>query len=161
MEIKSILFINRNNKKGWLRIVEAFMAIILIMAVLLVIIQKQRVAINDTSEIQVKQRDIINMIVRDDSLRAEILSWKATQTNEKVKYLVPAGYNYSIELCNYTQFCALNFTVPTTVYSDETIIVSNLTHYVPNEAVKIKLFFWRGAFPAGSSPRNYSLAFAH
>lgn len=161
MKIKSLLFMDRNNKKGWLRIVEAFIAIMLIMAVLLVVIQRQRVAMNSNEEIQVKQRDIINMIVRDDSLRSEILSWKATQTSEKVKYLVPAGYNYSIELCNYTEFCALNFTVPTTVYSDETIIVSNLTHYVPNEAVKIKLFFWRGSYPVGYSPRNYSLAFAH
>ena len=147
------------NKKAWMRIVEAFIAVILIMTVMLVVIERQRIGLNSVEEIQIKQRNILNLIARDDSLRAEILSWRATQTNEKLKYLVPAGYNYSIELCQYDQMCSLNFTVPTDVFSDETIIISNLTHYISKEAVKLKLFFWRGPFPEGQEPHNYSEPF--
>ncbi len=161
MKLKKLLFVERKSKKAWLRIVEAFIAILLIMSTLVIILQKQKIAANSNEEIQIKQKDILNMIVKDDSLRAEILSWKATQTNEKVRALVPSGYNYSIELCSYEKLCPLNFTVPTAVYSDETIIISNLTHYVANEAVKIKIYFWKGSFPTGQNPHNYSEILPH
>jgi hypothetical protein len=144
------------NKKAWMRIVEAFIAIILIMTVMLVVIQRQRLGSNSLEEIQIKQKNILNLVARDEVLRGELLSWQATQTNEKIKYLVPTGYNYSIELCRYNEICNLNFTVPADVFSDETLIVANLTHYIPDEAVKLKLFFWRGPFPEGQQPHNYS-----
>ena len=162
MKLDSIInFKKRTNKHGWMRIIEAFIAIILIMTVMVVVIQRQRIGLNSVEEIQIKQRNIINLIARDDALRSEILSWTATQTNEKLKYLVPTGYNYSIELCNYNQMCSLNFTVPTAVFTEETIIISNLTYYIPNSGVKLKLFFWKGPFPAGQVPHNYSEPFPH
>lgn len=160
MKIKSVLLLNAN-KKGWLRIVEAFLGILLIMSTLIIVIQQQRTASSSNEEVQIREKDILNLIVRDDSLRSEILSWKAKETNERIKPLVPSGYNYSIELCRYNELCPLNFTVQNTIYSDETIIVANITHYVSNEAVKIKLYFWKGAFPTGQSPRDYSNTFPH
>jgi hypothetical protein len=146
-------------KKGWLRIVEAFIAIMLIMAVMLIIIQKQKVGNENLEELKIKERNILNLVARDEILRNEILSWSAQGTNEKVKPLVPRGYNYSINLCKYDSICSLNFTVPSSVISDETLIVANLTQYDPNEAVKLKIFFWKGAYPEGYYPRDYSIPF--
>jgi hypothetical protein len=149
------------SKRSWMRIVEAFIAVILIMTIMVIVIQRQNIGNNSLEEIQIKQKNILNLVSRDEVLRGELLSWKAELTNEKIKYLVPQGYNYSIELCKYDSICSLNFTVKTDVFSDETLIVANLTHYMPDEAVKLKLFFWRGPFPEGQQPHNYSEPFPH
>lgn len=161
INLLSYLKFRIKSKNSWLRIVEAFIAIILIMTVMIIVIQKQRVGVNSIEEIKTKQQDILGVISKDEALRSELLSWKAEKTNEKVKYLIPQGYNYSIELCEYDDICSLNFTISTTLISDETLIVANLTHYSPDEAVKLKLFFWKGSFPAGQFPHNYSETFAH
>jgi hypothetical protein len=156
MENLLVYLKSRNqSKKAWMRIVEAFIAVILIMTVMLVVVERQRLGSNSLEEIQIKQKNILSLVSRDDVLRNELLSWRATLTNEKIKYLVPAGYNYSIELCKYDQICPLNFTVPADVFSDETLIVANLTQYDPDNAVKLKLFFWKGPFPAGQQPHDY------
>ena len=132
------------------------------MAVVIVLIQKQKTnLLSSSEEIQENQKNILKLVATNDQLRSEILAWKAEKTNEKIKPLVPQGYNYSIELCPFDEICSLNFSVPSSVYSEETLILANLTYYNASSAVKVKLFFWRGPFPAGFSQRNYSVAFEH
>lgn len=145
-----------DDKRGWMRIVEAFIAVMLIMTVMLVVIGNQRAGMNTVDEIQIKEKSILSLVTSDDTLRSEILSGLMSGTNDKVKQLVPVGYNYTIRLCTINDICGLNFTLPGDVYSEETLVVANLTYYNPGNAVKLKLFFWRGPYPPGASAPNYS-----
>jgi len=145
----------RGNKKGWMRIIEAFIAILLIMTVMLVVIQRQRSGTNVASEIETRQKSILTLVSGDELLRSEILSGVLTKTSQKVDYLLPPSYNYSMRLCLISDICGLNFTIPGEVYSQETLITANLTYKSP-VPIKLKLFFWRGPYPEGFFPPNYS-----
>lgn len=62
------------NKKGWIRIVEAFMAILLIVGVLFTIINIQNVDQGETSQkIYKSQIAILRNIENNDNLREEVL----------------------------------------------------------------------------------------
>ena len=157
MNIRPItqLFGKNSDKRGVMRIIEAFIAIMLIMTVMLVVITRERSGTNTASEIETIQRGALSLISGDDTLRSQILSGVLTGTSDKIKYLVPMGYNYSIRLCNITDVCGLNFTVQGEVYSEETLITANLTYKAP-QPIKVKIFYWLGPYPPGNSPPNYS-----
>ena len=146
----------RMNKKAMLRILEAFIGIMLILSVVLILMYQQRNDFSNQDEIARLQRDILNFISKDDALRGQILSNQLYGTDEKVKLLMPYGYQYYLKLCNYNDICSLGCYVKGEVYSYETLIVANLTYYVPEQAKKLKLFMWYGAWPDGCARSNYT-----
>ena len=153
--MRSILNL-KNDKKAILRILEAFIAIMLILSVVLILMYRQRADFSNQDEIARLQRDILNFISKDDSMRGQILSDQLYGVDEKVKLLMPYGYKYYLKICNYKDICSLGCYVPSEVYSYETLIVANLTYYVPEESKKLKLFMWYGAWPSDCPVPNYT-----
>ena len=131
----------------------------LILSVVLILMYQQRNDFSNQDEIARLQRDILNFISKDDALRGQILSNQLYGTDEKVKLLLPYGYQYYLKLCNYNDICSLGCYVKGEVYSYETLIVANLTYYVPEQAKKLKLFMWYGAWPDGCARSNYTAPF--
>ena len=143
------IFNLKRDKKAMLRILEAFIAIMLILSVVLILMYRQRADFGNQDEIARLQRDILNFISKDDSLRGQVLSNQLYGVNETVNLLIPYGYKYYLRVCNYDHICSLGCYVKDEVYGYETLIVANLTHYNPEQAKKLKLFMWYGDWPEG------------
>lgn len=148
------------NKRGWLRIVEAFMAIIIILGVVLVLNQRaQTSSANIAEEIPRLEKNILDFVSQDSSLRSQVLSGNLSGVDNIVKVMIPAGYSYAIRNCTvnatYNPICSLDFYIPQEVYADDTLIAANLTYFQPQEAKKLKIFIWRGGFPEGVTAPEY------
>jgi len=130
------------NKKAWLRIVEAFLAVLIITGVLLTIVVKQPQQ-NRNSEIHNMQRLILNQISLNDTLRAEILNNQKSGTESFISEIKPVYWNYTIEICNVKDVCGMSnypsSEVGKEIYAEEMIISSTLEEYNPK---KLKLFIW-------------------
>lgn len=131
------------NKKAWLRIVEAFMAVLIVMSVLLVIV----VRANNRSyegEIDAMQRNILLTVYRDNTLRSQVINNDTTGVNELIKTIVPDWINYASQICNPLDLCPLNASskvlLNKEIYANDVVITSNLTVYSER---KLKIFFWR------------------
>jgi len=144
MEIKKINT-KIEGKKGWIRIVEAFAAILLILTVVLLILSRQRSDNLRADEITKLERYVLDYVSEDDTLRAYALSGNALGIENGVKELIPTWLNYQIRTCyvnkTYEDICAFDGIRPSEqVYANEVLIVANLTHY--QNATKVKLFLW-------------------
>jgi hypothetical protein len=137
--------INRS-KHGWIRIVEAFLAIMLIFGALLIIISQQSQQDNYKNEIVKLQKSIIDEISQDDSLRNEILSGNTSGTEKYVKNAVSENINFSVSICPYLEVCPnpvnYSYILDREVYSNEVLITANLTYFNDTNTKKLKLFFW-------------------
>jgi len=132
------------NKKAWLRIFEAFIAVLLILGVLLVIVSKQDAKVNSSEEIINLQRNIIQTITGDEDLRDEIIAGKSEKVYDKVGLMIPLGIGFNVSICEPNYICPLSADASIIsdkeIYSSETLVLSNLTSF--NDK-KLKLFFWR------------------
>jgi hypothetical protein len=136
------------NKRGWIRIVEAFVSVLLILGVLLTIMARQRVnSVAQENEVILIQQNILDNIVLNEELRGDILSGKLEGVNEHIKDFVPAGMSFYTRLCNYNDVCGLDVPVYSRVFAREVLVVANLTYYNSSAPKKLKIFFWEGPWP--------------
>ena len=138
------------NKKGWIKIVEAFTMILLIAGIFLVFLN------NDSSsdfsqEIYKKEQEILNGIRLDFSLREDIMSFSLSSlpinlenfpTNLKtgITSKIPNNLNCDSKICELNDDCVLSNSVDKSTYTQEMIITSTNSIYSPR---KLKLFCWR------------------
>jgi hypothetical protein len=133
------------DRKAWIRILEAFIAIMIIMGSLIVIISKQPKSAGISDEIYSKQRQILDTVSKNTSLRSEVLSGDINSIllNQAINELSPASWNYSINICNLSQICtnpANNADyMSKDVYATEMVISSDLITYNPK---KLRFFVW-------------------
>jgi len=128
------------NKKAWLRIVEAVIAILIVTSALIIV--ATRTPKQDSAEsIQELQRNILEQISSKEELRAEILQNKTTNTSLFVKGVLPAYYNFTIKICEVNeQICSMPYYIPKDVYANEILISSTLEEFKPK---RLKLFVWK------------------
>ena len=128
------------NKKAWLRILEAFLAVIIVLSAILIIMVKQTPKTDISGEVYEKQRQVLDIISKNDSLRNNILIQDNTKINELIFNLIPKNWNYSTSICNISLICPNPLQVhETDVYTTEIIVTSNLTKYSPK---KLRFFVW-------------------
>jgi hypothetical protein len=132
------------NKKAWIKILESFIAVIIIFIVLTTIIVKQKSNADSEDEITKLQSSIIEVISRDESIRSEILIGKKEGVYNKISLYTPEWMNYSVTICKSDQICPLEDESPILqkkeIYSSEALVLSNITEF---EDKKVKIFFWR------------------
>ncbi len=143
-------------KKGWIRIVEAMTAILLIAAVVVIAInQNQRLDQNTSQRIYAVEQNTLNEIQLNDSARAEILSipssslpvaWDsfsslAPNTKEIVMQNYPSSMQCQGRICSTSDPCILGYqnTPSKTIYAQDVVITANLTLYNPR---LMKIFCW-------------------
>lgn len=128
------------NKKAWLRILEAFLAVIIVLSAILIIMVKQTPKTDISGEVYETQRKVLDIISKNDSLRDNILIQDNTKINNLIFDLIPKNWNYSTSICNISLICPNPFQVhETDVYTTEIIVTSNLTKYSPK---KLRFFVW-------------------
>lgn len=133
------------NRKGWLRIVEVSISILIIIAVLLVIVKPNFVqTTNDKSKI-----GILDIIAENDYYRGKILQYSPgidddidnATINEINSFINSSGdisgYNYKFLICNLNDEC--NIQSNKEVMSEERIIIMNSTY--TGSPKRIRLFY--------------------
>jgi len=148
----------KKNKRGWIRILEATMAVLVISSILVVVYTRQPDRSQDASEfVYLMQKEILDDISLNDSLRSAVLSITPSTPptdppfvllESYVESKVSATFEARLRVCELTNPptpCRLNnlddikATRDKDVFVEETIILANLDVYNPK---KVKLFVW-------------------
>jgi len=117
------------NKNGWLRIMEATIAIMVFSSVLLIIYSQQTTTTDLGDNIYVIQRKVLNEISLREDLRNKVLEGDKDYLNEFAKPYFPFYLDYSFEICDLTS----------SNHVEDTIIAANLTNYSPRI---VRIFVW-------------------
>jgi len=125
------------NKKGWIKIVEAFMAIIILASVMLTIYAKQPTRTMNQEVIKIED-SILNEISQNEILRQNVLDGNEASINLFVQSKIPANLNFTARICGVDDICGLDV-YRKEVYARERIVSSTLTEYSPK---KVRLFAW-------------------
>jgi len=131
----------KKNKKGWIRIVEVFLAILLLMGVLMIIIKGDEVKFEKGKIINQKQAIFLNTVQINDSFRENILSLSALPINsnesgfpENLKiYFLEEFENCFMNICLPEDACVLDFKSEEEIYSKEILINSYDNVYSPRK----------------------------
>ncbi len=143
------------NKKAWIRIIEAFVAILLIMAVLLIVFNKGYIGKKDMSaEIYKVEISILREVQLNNALRNDILSienppikwedFEAEGLNDLKNKIISRLPNYldcEAKICAINETCVLDKVFDKDVYAQSVSITAGLTEYNPRQ---LKLFCWIG-----------------
>lgn len=140
---------NRMDKKGWIRIVEAFVAILIILGAVLTIVDREYFIKDDeSSEVYNLELSILREISVSNSLRDEVLNanpvpvgYDSFPSNVKIKIEERVPYNFICtgKICATTDACLLDFSSEKDIYAQSIIISASLESYSPRQ---LKLFCW-------------------
>jgi len=142
------------SKRGWIRLVEVFIAILLLTGVLFVVTSGGNSSKKNTLYIEVSEKElaILRDIELNDTLRAEVLSvdsgnlpieWEdfdlsgLQNVKERITYLTPSNLECVAKICLINTVCIMNGLSDGDVYAKSVIISANSTVYSPRE---LKLF---------------------
>lgn len=136
------------NKHGWIRIVEAFVAVLLIAGLVLVVLGKGYLEQTEPEDdIYEAERAVLTSIQLNESLRSEVLG-VATIPIESTEGGFPSGIlnkinntaqylNCSAKICSLDDNCIIEFIDDKNIYTREIPITTNSTSYNPR---KLKIF---------------------
>ena len=133
------------NKQGWLRILEAVIAVLLVLSFVLLIFSRQNASSNQEEETQRMLRYTLDYLSKDEAVRNSVLANDTNLIDLKIRQILPIGINFSSRICSSEEICSnpAGF-LQKTVYSDEILVFANLTYYSGN-ATKLKIFLWENS----------------
>ena len=137
------------NKRAWIRILEALVAVGIIGGIIIMVIGEQRIQqANLTPKIYVAERAMLSSVQRNNSLRTEILNTSVPveqgeagfpqDVSDYIKVRTPEYINCTSKICNLTNSCNLK-TQDNEIYSRAVAITTNSTEYKPRQ---LRLFCW-------------------
>ena len=127
------------NKKGWLRILEAFIAVVLIASFLLVLYSRAVERPKISEEVYQIQKTILDEIASNPELRQAVLNGNEEKIINFTYDRIPSGFEFAMRICEVNEVCGLK-EYKEGVYSSERIISSTLEEYSPK---KLKIFMWK------------------
>ncbi len=133
------------NNKGWLRILEATIAITIFSSVLLIIYSQQTNIIDNSETISILQDKIISEISNNNELRNMILSDDEIGINTHFRQEISLNYYFNIRICNLSdpvEPCKMyDYTnlYDKEIFVESTIVSGNLTYYNPK---LVNIFMW-------------------
>jgi hypothetical protein len=132
----------RVNKKGWIRITEAVVAILIMASVLIVIYTNQTPRVSFSEYVYDLQARLLTEVA-DNNL------WRNATINSNVSYLkenyfdlnIPSFFDYNITICDLENSASCVFFPDTEkeVYVEDRIISSTLETYDPK---LLRLYIW-------------------
>ena len=130
------------NRRGFMRMIELVIAIILISGIL-IIIYRQNIPAQKTQELSELSRDILAEISTKENLRVEIINSKQNasrmiQTLNFINNSVPDYISFELRACLVTSACGQSAYVGD-VFSAERIISASNNKFNPT---KLRLFLW-------------------
>ena len=137
------------NKRGWLKIAEASIAVLIVASVVLIVLSRSEIQNKDISPaIGDAEISILREIELNNTLRAEILAtsgeveWTsfssaAPKTEAKISSKIPDYLNCSAKICDSSSPCSMSEASGEDVYVESTLITSTLNTFNPRV---LKLF---------------------
>ena len=148
MELE-ILKIKKKNKRGWLRIIEATITILLILGIIALVHQKNNPK-SQESYISEKLPVLLNEIAKTQKYRNEIITGTTINIKNYINGKIP-GFNSDVEICSPSEDCALpdnikngdgtNPRIKGDIYSIERIIGASIND-PSGISKKIKIYVW-------------------
>jgi len=127
------------NKKGWLRILESFIGITLLVGIIIFIYSNNPDNSVSSDIITITQSKILDKIESNNTLRLAVLQNNLIPINESAKLDIPPNFDFEIMICDIANAnCKASYR-PQQSYVKDKIIASNLTLYSPK---KVRLFLW-------------------
>ena len=142
------------NKKGWIRIVEASIAILFIAGVVLVVINNNELDGNDDVSLKILDAEIsvLREIQLNSSLRVEVLSSSfpiesgepgfPEKVREKIDSKTPGYLTCVSKICSIIDECVLTAENSGSVYAESVLITTNPETAPPYSPRKLKIFCW-------------------
>ena len=133
-------------KRGWIKIVEAFIAVLLITGALLIVVQKGYIGGRDISEkVYEAQKAILREVELDDELREAVLSSKGSSIPLSISNLIeerkPDYLECEAVICDLDVICVLdNNLVDKDIYAQSVAIAMTLKS---EKLRQLKLFCWK------------------
>jgi hypothetical protein len=141
------------NRRGWIRIVEVFIAILLITGSLALLIKNNKVN-NEEIELQIhdKMVPVLREIQTNNTMRDAILDaslpveWEnfesqgLTLVRNKIINKIPSGFDCKGKLCALDETCTITLLEEENIYAETAFISADLDTYAPRQ---LKLFCWK------------------
>lgn len=139
------------NRKGWVKVLEVFVSILLIMGVVFFTLNKGYVRKNLSDEISEMELSILRKIQTNDTLREIVLNAEIpsnfTDFNSsellEIKNLVDesklSNLNCQTKICSLEDICKTDEDVDKEIYAESAVVSANLNIYNPRQ---LKLFCW-------------------
>jgi len=131
------------NKKGWMRVLEAVIAITILIGVLVYIMASNAPKNNISESVYEKETYILDTISKDEGLREEIIN-PATpgsypNVDDAILKMIPETWDFKANVCDLEVICNAGVPVDKEVYASEVVISSTDSKYEPK---KLTLFIW-------------------
>lgn len=135
----------KKDNKAWLRIIEAFLAALIIFAGVITVIANKEGKSELDKRVYERQGYILDLIQKNESLRIQVMDTIAFPADEgknsvinlTIYGFIPRAWDYRIKICELNQIC-IPKDVPATgkdVYYSEKMIVASLDKYSPRKLV--------------------------
>jgi hypothetical protein len=139
------------NRRGWIKLVEVFVAVLILTAIFFIIANRSSSSYNDKKSLEISQKEIgiLRDIELNYTLRTEILSaaplpveWESfdsglPKVRERIISLIPPNLECQAKICLMNDFCKIDELSGKDVYAKSVIISANLNTYSPRQ---LKLF---------------------
>lgn len=129
------------NKKGFIRLIEALFAILIIVGAVLILISNNLKNSDISGEVFEKQKYILNIISNNETIRNEIIQGKTDLANKSIRNSIPINLDFSTCITEIESICNNSPVSDRDIYVSETIISSSLTSYTNSK--KLRFFVWR------------------
>lgn len=129
-----------NNRRGWLRIFEAVIAIMIVMGVLLLFYKNDGPSGDFSKYVSDLELRILGDISSKETLRGFVLQGNESEISKFILTNLPSNLNFSVKICDLNQLaCSPQLTIEKNLYIEERIIGSSLDSYDPKI---VRLFVW-------------------
>jgi len=129
----------KKNKRGWIRIFEAVIAIVILMGFAAFIIGKQVEKPDFSGSVHALLSTVLEEASGNLAVRQAVFEKNYTHISNFISSRLPSGLNFTINICNSTGQCPAKVRQGVEIYADDILISTNLTSYEP---AKLALFAW-------------------
>lgn len=127
-------------KKGFIRIVEAMFAILIIMGAALVLISNNIHTSDISEQVYEKQRYILDVIANDEQMRQQIINNETDLVDRYIEKNIPSTWGFSTCVTEIDKICNNSPPEADEVYVTESIISATTTTYTSSK--KLRFFIW-------------------
>ncbi|MDP2924831.1 MAG: hypothetical protein Q8N99_00505 [Nanoarchaeota archaeon] len=142
------------NNKAWLRIVEAMIAILIIMGGVLVVLNNKSINKETPESLYDKQSEILDLISKNESLRNYVIIGDKANIDKFITRVISLNWNFTTKICNLEEICNAETPNDKDVFVSEILITSSTTDYSPK---KLRFFVWTGETLSKTTPPAMSI----